>query len=390
MSDERKSKYFGGAGNSFNIQIEKAEGSLLFDTDGKRYIDLLGGSCVGNLGWGNERIEKSIRQAEIPSYVSPNFYYKRWDELAELIASITPGNLEVSYRTTGGSESVDAAMQIAMLYTRRSEFLSIENAYHGNTLAALSIGASANQKTIPQLLSNCHKINLPLNDALNKIESTLKKEKIAAFIMEPVITSLGIIIPEQDFMKQVNDLCKKYGTLLIMDEVATGFGRTGKMFATEHYDIEPDIMTMAKGISAGYAAIGAVTTTETISKKVADDLNLYSTFGWHPLSVEASIATINYLLQNSETLFSNAEAISTLIKENLAEIQFQKQPEIRIKGLAVGIDFNDADYATDIKKKAIKNGLVVSTEATSVVFYPPLDIERSMVEEGLEILKKSI
>lgn len=388
---EKDKKYFGRGSAAMELEVGKAQGSYLWDTSGKKYVDFLGGAGVGNLGWAKEEVEMSIRNSARPSYVYPNFYYKPWAELAELLASITPEHLTTSFRTTGGSEAVEGAMQIAMMYTGRKKFLSLEGSYHGNTLGALSIGASSNGKKFHNLLPGCEKIDPPLNsEALEKVEYHLKSNEIAAFIMEPIVTNLGVVIPDGTFMKNLDSLCKKHGTLLVMDEAITGFGRTGKFFASEHFEIKPDVLCLAKALSAGHAGIGAVMTRETIAKAVEGKIGMYSTYGWHPLSVDAAITNIRYLLENTEDLFDNIETMSKYFQQELSKMPFPEDTEIRIKGLAIGVDVKDEEFASEIKKKALEHGLLMNTEGSSLVFSPALNIEQETVKEGLEILKNLI
>jgi len=238
---------------------------------------------VGNLGWGNTAIRAAARKFDGPDYFHPDYLYRPWVQLAQMLARITPGKLAVSYRTTGGTESVEGALQIAMAYTGRGKFVSIEDRYHGNSIATMSIGASDNRQTFNNLLPNCYKIEPPLDHkALGKVETLRKKRDVAAFIMEPIICNLGALMPEDEFVSGVRNLCTRYGTLFIADEVATGFGRTGKLFACEHFDVEPDVLCMAKAITGGYSGLGAVITTSKIANAVKEDFSLYSKYGWHP------------------------------------------------------------------------------------------------------------
>lgn len=388
---EKDKKYFGRGNPAVDLEIASAEGSYVVDSSGKKYVDFLGGAGVGNLGWGNKDIENAIRNSKRPSYVYPHFHYKPWTELAEKLAEITPGKLQKSFRMTGGSEAVEAALEMAMMYTKRKKFISIEGAYHGNTLGALSIGASKKHKNFPNLLDGCEKIKPPLNSqTLEQVEKLLASEDIAAFIMEPIIVNLGVQIPEADFMKGLQQLCKKYGTLLIMDEAITGFGRTGKMFATEHFEIEPDILCMAKAITAGHAGMGAVITTGEVASAVEGEIGLYSSYGWHPLSVDASLATLDYLKKNNDKLFSNIEKLSSLFRKEISEVDFKKDPEVRIKGLAIGIDLRDEEYVSEIKDKALKAGLLMNTEGTSLVFLPNFLMSPETAKEGLNLLKTCV
>ena len=388
---EKEKKYYGRGEAPVDLEIKSAKGSYIFDTNNQKYIDFLGGAGTNNLGWGNEDIELAIRNSQRPSYVYPHFHYKPWTDLAELLATITPDGLTTSFRTTGGSEAVEAAMQMAMMYTGRKKFLSIEGSYHGNTIGALSIASSDNRKKFHNLLSGCEKIAPALNDeALQQIEEKLKANEFAAFIMEPVLSNLGVIIPSKDFMKKLQQLCKEHGTLLVMDEVVTGFGRTGKLFASEHFDIKPDIMCLAKAMSAGHAGIGAAITTNEIARAVEGKIGLYSTYGWHPIATDATIATINYLINNLDDLFDNVEVTSNLFQNILPDINFREDPIVRITGLAVGVDVKDKDYASEIKKKALENGLLMNTQGSSLTFLPALNIEPEVVKEGLQILRNSV
>ena len=214
-----------------------------FAADGRQYIDFVMGWCIGNLGWGMETIRDKINATNHAPYVHPELLYRPWVDVAALLAELTPGELQLSYRATGGTEAVEIALQVAAAFTGRSGFLSIEDSYHGNSIATRSIGASDDHNPHSARLSKCRKIKPPLNaQALDRVETALKKRDVAAFIMEPIVMNLAVMVPVEDFMTGVQKLCKKYGTLLIMDEVACGFGRTGKLFASEHYEIEPDIL----------------------------------------------------------------------------------------------------------------------------------------------------
>lgn len=374
-----------------DLQVSQTKDEYIFDARGKRYIDFSVGWCVGNLGWGMDEITAAVNR-RTPVYISPLHRYKRWAELAELLASIAPGNLQRSIRTTGGTEAVEAAMQVAMLCTGRSKFLSIEGSYHGNSIAAMSIGSSEYREQFKNLLPNCMKIEPPLDrKAIDKVETRLKKRDVAAFIMEPIICNLGIMIPEHAFMKGVGELCKKYGTLLVMDEVACGFGRTGKLFASEHFEIEPDILCAAKAITGGYAPMGACITTAAVAEKaLKNDFNFYSSYGWHPLAVEAAIANVRYWIKNKNKILKNVTELSQCFTDRLTNMKFKKPHTIRIMGLAIGVDVGNKDYAERIQQKCLKQGLLFSTEEKTLTLFPALTMRRSVAEQGLDILQQCI
>ena len=391
MNTENNQKFFGRGNSAMDLEVVKAEGSYIYGANGKKYVDFLGGAGVGNLGWGVKEIEEAIRKKERPAYVYPNFHYKPWNELAALLAELTPKNLVKSYRMTGGSEAVEAALEMATMFTGRKKILSVEGSYHGNTIGALSIGASKKQKTFPNLLDGCEKLKLPLNkEKLQEVETKLSTKEFAAVILEPVIINLGVIIPEDEFMEGLNRICKETGTLLIMDEAITGFGRTGKMFASEHFNIEPDILCMAKAITAGHAGMGAVITTEEIDEKVGEKIGLYSSYGWHPIAVDASLAALNYLQENKERLFNNIEQLEETFKKGLSGVEFVEDPEVRIMGAAIGIDVKNEDYAYEVKQKALQNGLLMNTEGSTLLFLPSFQMSVETAVEGIELLKNCV
>ena len=285
----RKQSPFVRGSEAEEVQVTATHGSHVFGRNRKKYIDFLAGWCVGNLGWDHREIRKAIRRFRGPDYVYPGFGYRRWEELAELLVSIVPVRNARCFRATGGSEAVELGLQAAMLHTGRQGFLSVEDSYHGNTLGTLSIGASENRKSLKNLLPHCRKIEPPLDGkAAGKVEAMLRKRDVAAFVMEPISINLGVVIPDGEFVKRVRAACTRTGTLFIADEVACGFGRTGRLFASEHFGLKPDMLCLAKAISGGASGMGAMIATAPVAKSLEEDGNAYSTYGWHPLSTEAA------------------------------------------------------------------------------------------------------
>jgi len=384
-------RHFGRQGEPEDVIVGNSADSYLIDTHGRKYIDFMMGWCVGNLGWGNTEIRAAARKFDGPDYVHPDYLYRPWAQLAEMLARITPGKLAVSYRTTGGTESVEGALQIAMAYTGRGKFLSIEDSYHGNSIGTMSVGASNNRETFKNLLPNCHKVDLPLDHkALGKVETLLKKRDIAAFIMEPIICNLGAIVPEYEFMRGVRKLCARYGTLFIADEVATGFGRTGRLFACEHFDIEPDVLCIAKAITGGYGGLGAVITTAKIANAIKQDFDLYSTYGWHPRAVAVALANLRYLKRHRNKLLKNANQLGQYFLTRLSQMSFKGKATVRGKGFAIGIEVENEDYAAEIGDACRKNGLLVSAEEEVLMLFPALNITPITAQRGLDIFEKSL
>ena len=240
-------------------------------------------------------------------------------------------------------------------------------------------------------MPNCHKVKPPLDQkAADRVEKLLRGRDVAAFIMEPIILNLGVLIPDKEFMQTLRELCTKYGTLLILDEVATGFGRTGKLFASEHFEIEPDVMTMAKAITGGYAGMGATITTEEIGEAVREDVNIYSTYGWHPLSVDAAITNLKYIKKHQKRLLGKVAKMSDYFATRLSQMEFKDPVTLRIKGLAIGVDAGDADYVSKLAEKCRRTGLLVTTESEALTMFPPLNINQRIAREGLDILEKCL
>ena len=304
--------------------------------------------------------------------------------------------LEVSvklHEKFGWNQSqVEIALQAAMAATKRAEFVSIEGAYHGHSIGAMSVGASDFQKLCPNLLSGCHKITPPLNDvAADQLETILKKHAIAALIMEPIVCNVGVEIPDAAFMQKAAALCKKYGALLIMDEVMTGFMRTGKMFASEHYHLSPDILCMAKGLTGGYGALGATIMTDQVAQSMREEFSFYSTFGWQPMAVAATLANIQYLLAHQTAIQNNINTLHDYFKKRLSTMKFPCAIEIRAKGLAMAVRFEEKSYAQQLVTRSREKGLFISLIDSGVIaFFPALTLDPAVAKEGLDILSAAI
>lgn len=363
------------------LRIKDAERSFLIREDGRRYIDFSSGWCVGNLGWKHPEIENAIRNFKGPSYVSPHFEYEPWIELAGLLAEITPGQLQKCFRATGGTEAVEIALQAAIAHTGRTEFLALDDAYHGNSIAARALVGDSS-------FFSWKKIKPPLDTKkLGELEKILKTKKIAAFIMEPISMNLGVMVPDVEFMEGMQDLCRQYGTLIIMDEIACGFGRTGKLFATEYFNIEPDIMCLAKSLSNGASPIGATIMTEEVGQSLEEKSFPYSTYGWHPLSVAATIANVRYFKEHWNELRENIQFMNEYFQQRFLGMDFKVEPQMNIMGMAMKLDFGESDYGKKITERAYRKGLIVSG---GVTLYPALDIDFETAKAGLDILEKCL
>ncbi|HEX7831497.1 MAG TPA: aspartate aminotransferase family protein [Thermoanaerobaculia bacterium] len=380
-------RFLGRESEPEEISVARTEGCYVYDERGKRYIDFLSGWCVGNFGWSNSEITKRPRRRR-PDYVNPEYLYRPWVELAQLLAEITPGKLEKSYRATGGSEAVDIALQIAMVSTGRRKFVSVEGSYHGNTIGTISVAATDGREPYPNRLSNCLTIAPPLGRrAADRLERLLAKRDVAAFIMEPISCNLAVMVPEDDFMERAQQLCRRYGTLFIADEVACGFGRTGKVFASEHFDLSPDILCMGKAITSGHAPMGATIVTQKVAKSVEGEVGFWSTYGWHPESVDLAIATVGWLKKNTGTLMRHVDQISAYIADRLGAMEFE---QVRIRGMAIAADTGDEDEASKIAERCRKNGLLLTTSGAAITMFPPLTLDQRTAKQGLDILASTL
>lgn len=355
------------------LEIVGAEGSWLLDDAGNRYIDFVMGWCVGNLGWNPPELRERLRRFDGPDYVMSSALYRPWGELASLLAEITPARLTRAFRAVGGSEAVELALQAAEARTGRKKFVAVADAYHGNTVAIRALSR--------------HTLKPPLDErALDRLETLLHKRDVAAFIMEPVICNLGVVIPTREFMRGAGELCARYGTLFVADEVASGFGRTGKLFATEHYDLEPDILCMAKAITAGLAPMGATIMTDEVSEGLDDDFAFYSTYGWHPYAVEAAIANARYWKRHARALLDNVAARSAELEAGLGAVDFPRAAEVRVKGLAIGIEFDDEDYAGELQERCRERGLLLSSDGNLAMLFPALTVDAETVAAALDVI----
>jgi adenosylmethionine-8-amino-7-oxononanoate aminotransferase len=387
MRPNRESIRVAREADSEGIAIIGSQKGYLIGKRGKKFIDFTSGWCVGNFGWNDRNVRAAIRNFKGPTYVYPGYCYEGWNELAGLLGELAPKALTRCFRATGGSEAVDLALQAAMLHTSRRKFISLEGSYHGNTIGGLSVG-SGDRSILPNLLGNCHRIKPPLTRrSVERVERLLKRRDVAALIMEPVSINLGVLIPEKGFLECVRGLCQRYGTLFIADEVATGFGRTGRMFAVEHFNLQPDIICVAKAITGGHCPMGAMLTTAAVGRSMEEKGSFYSTYGWHPLSVAAAVATLRALKQRRKTFLEHVNALSEVFVNELRMIRFGASPQIRVKGLAIALEFESEKEASRIVERASKKGLLMTTEGATILLLPPLTMTKNVAENGLSILR---
>jgi acetylornithine/succinyldiaminopimelate/putrescine aminotransferase len=380
-TERRDRRFLGRTEDPEPPVIVSAEGSRVVDALGRTLIDFQMGWCVGNLGWNPPEVLARVHSFAGPSYVTPNHLYAPWADLAERLVAIAPGKLDRPYRATTGTEAVELALQLAVTRTGRRKFVSIEGAYHGNSFGARTVGGDDLDAHLPGV----RHLAPPLDaGALDRLETLLKHRDVAAFIMEPVITNLSVIIPGSEFMRELVPLCHRYGTLVIMDEVACGLGRAGTMFACEHDAIEPDLLTIAKSLGGGIVPIATTFATADVADAARGKLSFYASFGWMPLAVEAALAVLDYWNSHGSELLANIAQRAAQIENVLRELF--PDAELRMRGLAIGVGLDDEERVAAIAERAKRRGLLVYPEDDSLVMFPALTIDEQTCEEALDIL----
>jgi ornithine--oxo-acid transaminase len=332
----------------FDRTWERAEGAYLFDADGNRYLDMLGGFGMVNVGRNNPRVRDALVQAlelDLPGAVQlgatalPGL-------LAEALLARTPPRLERVQFTSSGTEAIEAALKLGRAATKRSRVISADHGFHGLTLGSLSANGNAEfTDRFGPLLPGFDKV--PFND-LEAMEAELRREDVALVLLEP-LQGKGIVLPEPGYLEGVQELCRRYGTLFCVDEVLTGFGRTGKMFASDHFGLEPDLMTVAKSLSGGYVPTGACLISQSIFDRVFDSMEHAvvhgSTFAPNDLAIVAGLATLHEL--EAQDLVARAARTGQLLLERtrpLVESQSVVR-EVRGLGLAWAIEFHEPEQS---------------------------------------------
>ncbi|MBS3899129.1 MAG: aspartate aminotransferase family protein [Dethiobacter sp.] len=319
----------------------RAEGVYVWDSEGNRYLDFLGGFGSLNLGHNHPRILAALEQVTtMPNLLQASMGMAA-STLAHNLAQITPGKLNNTFFCNSGAEAVEGAIKLARIATGRTRIISCKSGFHGKTLGSLSVtGREKYQKGFEPLLPDCSMVQFC---GLSELEEQLKTKDVAGFIVEPIQGEGGIIVPEQGYLKAAEALCRRYGALLIVDEIQTGLGRTGKMFAVEHDNVEPDILCLAKSLGGGIMPIGAVITTQEIWNKAYGGIEKCllhtSTFGGNTWAAAAGIATLEVIYE--EDLAARAAELGDYLMSGLRSLQ-EKYPiiaDVRGKGLLVGLEF---------------------------------------------------
>ena len=408
------------------IPVAGAEGRYFWDYEGKRYLDFASQLVNVSIGHGHPKLIAAIKeQAERLCTIGPPMATEPRSTLARLLAEVTPGNLSMAFFTNGGAEANENAIKLARWYTGRHKIVARYRSYHGATAGAITLtgdprrwhaepGMPGVVRMLDPYTYRCpagHPDPCPVCSGAPHLEEILQYEgahTVAAVIMETVVGTNGIIVPPDGYLQSVREVCDRHGILLITDEVMAGFGRTGKWFAVDHWDVVPDILTVAKGINSGYVPLGAMIVTEPIGEWLRDKYFAGGlTYSGHPLACAAGVASIEAFRE--EGIVENAAEMGEVFAAALRGLA-ERHPSIGdVRGLGCfwGLElvrnretreplvpFNAGGEAalpvSRLTKAALERGLYLMTHWNVVMICPPLTITREELDEGLAILDDAL
>jgi len=366
------------------MEVSHAIGSYIYDTNNNRYLDFVAGVSACSLGHQHPRVNQAIKdQLDLYSHVMVYGEYSQSPavEYCKLMASLLPAPLDKTYLVNSGTEAIEGALKLARRVTGRSQLISCHNAYHGNTMGSLSVmGYEERKQVFRPLLPDVEFITFNNEADLEKITT-----KTAGILLETIQGGAGFIQPENDFLKKVRQRCDEVGAMMILDEIQPGFGRTGKLFGFQNYDVVPDIVVMGKGMGGGMP-VGAFTASAAKMDLLSHNPKLghITTFGGHPVIAAACLATLKEITET--TLMSDALAKEKLFRELLVHPLIE---EIRGKGLMLAAMTKNADITNEVILKCQDRGLILFWllfEACAIRITPPLTISEEEIREGCTIL----
>jgi acetylornithine/succinyldiaminopimelate/putrescine aminotransferase len=370
------------------ISIAKAKGVYLTDTEGKKYLDFVAGVSACSLGHCHPKVTRAIRKQSrkyLHLMVYGEFAQAPAVSLCKELIELLPHNHESVYLTNSGTEAIEGALKLAKRATGRSELIGAQNSYHGSTHGALSLLGSEHQKMrYRPLLPDTKFIRFNKEEDLKEITT-----KTAAVILETIQGGAGFILPEEGYLQKVKTRCQAVGALLILDEIQPGFGRTGKFFGFEHFNVSPDILVMGKGMGGGLP-VGAFTASHELMRLLEDQPKLghITTFGGNPLIAAACLATLREIRDSK--LMHQIQTKEALIRR---ELEHDAIKEIRGTGLMLAPIFENSELANQIVLKSIDEGLMLFWllwEKKAVRISPPLTITEKEIKKGCAILKSVI
>ena len=366
------------------MEVSHAIGSYIYNTDNKKYLDFVAGVSACSLGHQHPRVNQAIKdQLDKYSHVMVYGEYSQSPavEYCKLLASLLPPALDKTYLVNSGTEAIEGALKLARRTTGRSQLISCHNAYHGNTMGAMSVmGFEERKQVFRPLIPDVDFITFNNEDDLRKITA-----KTAGIILETIQGGAGFIQPHNDFLKKVRQRCDEVGAMMILDEIQPGFGRTGKLFGFQNYDVIPDIVVMGKGMGGGMP-VGAFTASSARMDLLSDNPKLghITTFGGHPVIASACLATLKEITETN--LMPEALEKEKLFRSLLVHPLIE---EIRGKGLMLAAMTKSADITNEVILKCQDKGLILFWllfEGTAIRITPPLTISQQEIREGCKII----
>lgn len=408
------------------IAIERAKGVYLWDTDGRRYLDFSSQLMNVNIGHGHPAVIQAIKdQADRLPYVAPSFATEVRAELGRSLAEITPGDLKKTFFTLGGAEANEHAMKIARVFTGRHKIVTRYRAYHGATFGAMSASGDARRLPVEPGIFGIVRVFDPYcyrcifgqepetcqRECISHVEQVIKfegPEQICALLVEGVTGTSGLFVPPDDYWPRLREICDRYGILLIADEVMSGFGRTGEWFAVDNWNVAPDMITMAKGITSAYMPLGAV----VVSKRIAEhfeDHTFWSglTASGHPISCAAGLATLG--VYKEDKLLENTRRMESVVARGLADlkshhpavgdvrglglfwvIELVKDRETRVPLVPWNAQPSELGPMPAISRYLRQQGLYTFTKWNWIFVAPPLCISAGQIADGLSVIDSAL
>jgi acetylornithine/N-succinyldiaminopimelate aminotransferase len=370
------------------LEIERAEGMYLYSPQGKKYMDLIAGICVSALGHCHPKVVKAI-QDQAASYmhlmVYGEYVYAPQVQLATKLASLLPPNLNNVYLVNSGAEATEGALKLCKKYSGRSKVFSFHHSYHGSTTGALSLLGD-------EYFRSAFRPLMPGNTLLHygvEADLSLITEEVAAVFFEPVQAESGINVPSVAYVQALRKRCMETGTLLVFDEIQTGLGRTGKLFAFEHYNVVPDVLLLAKGLGGGMP-IGAFIASQEIMQCLTHDpvLGHITTFGGNAVCAAAALANVNALID--EKYVDEVESKGALFEKLLSGMPCKA---IRRKGLMMSVEFENAAWNQQIIQACIEHGVITDWFLFAphcLRIAPPLIITEAQIAEACEVIQNAV
>jgi len=391
-------------GRVYPLVVKEGRGMVIEDVDGNLFLDFTAGIAVASTGHAHPQVVKAIEEQarKFLHFCGSDFYYAPMAELAEKLCRLAPGaSPKKVFLTNSGTEAVEAAIKLARYSTRRTHLIAFLGAFHGRTLGSLSLTASrsSHRAHFGPLLPDVHHVPYGM-EGVHALENKLfrhemRPDEVAAIVVEPIQGEGGYVVPPSDFLGKLKEICERHGILLVMDEIQSGFGRTGKMFACEHWGIEPDIICVAKGVASGLP-LGAMIAKSDISTWTPGTHG--STFGGNPVACAAALATIA-LLENG--LVRNAAEVGGYMKEKLSGLKKTHSviSDVRGLGLMIGVELvkkddsraPDAELRNRVIKRAFESGLLLLGCGESTIrFCPPLIVGKGEADIAVEIFTATL